>query len=244
MPSPSRSERGEFDTLASLIDNLKDVARLQQLVETLATNQRDLTESLAEHRELYAERWAALTNLAHRLDVLEKAGSDLQNKIERRAGEVLDDFMRSASRLLDRVTKIEQDLANNGQINNKLHNDFAQSVADFQKKIDDLHKRITDKPGIDTTAPVVVPGVTNFRYGKVNVTASNYLVVILLISITIWSLSPVGQHFLHKYLPTDSATKTESSKPDTGLKIDTKGKDPAHDNAKRPYGPERPEPKT
>lgn len=210
MASPSRSE---FDGLASLIDNLKDVARLQQLVETLATNQRDVAESLTEHRELYAERWASLGDLSRRLDAVERFHSEIQSKIERRAAEAADEMVKSASRLVDRINKIEQDLAPSGQISERFRTEFSRAVADFQAKVEELHRRISDKPGVDSTAPVALPGVTSFRYGKVSVTASNYLVVLFFISVTIAALSPVGQHFLNKYLPTE-LLKIEGSKTD------------------------------
>lgn len=203
----------QFDTLASLIDNLKDVARLQQLAEMLATNQRDMAESLAEYRELYATRWASLTDLSRRLEVIERTGNDLQTKIERRANEALDEVARSASKLLDRVTKIEQGLAQHDQVDDKRHTDFSSAAAEFKTKVDELHKKIADKTNV-TTVP---PGISSFKYGKASAAIPNYLIVLLLIAMTIWSLTPVGHHIINKYL-TDSASKSET-------KIDTKDKE-------------------
>lgn len=216
MSSPSRNE---FDGLASLIDNLKDVARLQQLVETLAANQRDVTESLAEHRELFAERWASLGDLSRRLDAIERSSTETQSKIERRAAEVVDEVAKSASKLLDRVNKIEQDLAPSGQVSERFRAEFARAVSDFQAKVEELHRRIADRPGVDTTAPVALPGVVNMKYGKVSVTAANYLVVLFFISVAIGALSPVGQRLLNKYLSTE-VLKSELPKTEKGERID------------------------
>lgn len=208
MANPSRSE---FDALANLIDNLKDVARLQQLVDTLAVNQRDVAESLTEHRELYAERWAIVTDLVRRLDAVERSSTDVQTKIERRSSEAVEEVAKSASRLIERVGKIEQDLAQTGQVNERFRTEFLQAKTDFQARVEELHKRISDRPGVDTTAPVAVPGVASLKYGKVSVTVSNYLLVLLFISITIGALSPVGQQILGRYLAAD-ALKIEAPK--------------------------------
>ena len=205
---------GEFNTLASLIENLKDVARLQQLVETLATNQRDVTESLAEHRELYAERWASFHDLSRRLEVVERTESDLQARVERRATAMLDEVLKPAAKLLDRTSKIEQDLLKNGQVSEKLHAEFSRSVSEFQVKLEELHKRIVEKASVDVTAPVAVPGFARFQYGKVNIAVANYLIVLFLVLATVWSLSPIGRHVLNKYLP-EGAPKVEAPKNET-----------------------------